>query len=273
MFISEELVFIELHKTGCSHIIKLLSKLLEGHRIGKHNPATPDLLNSGKIFVGSIRNPWEWYVSLWAYGCDKKGAIYSSVIRPKGQLRALGWRNAPLRAAHLLLTDYSRDSDKWKRCYTDVNDASGFREWLHMINSQKYWNDFGGEYGSSTISNFAGLLTYRYVTLFCKAINSKDFKGISSYSDLRDFCRRQCYIDYFIQNEKLEADFISVLEKCGLAISDEAKGKVFSSGKTNISSRKQKANYYYDSDALKLVYDREQLIIEKFGYKPPALVN
>ena len=66
MFVSEKIVFLELHKTGGSHIGHLLSSLLEGEQVGKHN--TLKDLYRNRTILGSIRNPWDWYVSLWPMG-------------------------------------------------------------------------------------------------------------------------------------------------------------------------------------------------------------
>jgi len=55
MFVSEKIVFLELHKTGGSHIGHLLSSLLEGEQVGKHN--TLKGLYRNRTILGSIRNP------------------------------------------------------------------------------------------------------------------------------------------------------------------------------------------------------------------------
>ena len=73
MFVSKDLVFLELQKTGGSHILRLLSQWVKGEIVGKHNRLNWE--NAGKFVVGSIRNPWDWYVSLWAYGVGGQGAI------------------------------------------------------------------------------------------------------------------------------------------------------------------------------------------------------
>jgi hypothetical protein len=73
MFISNKVVFLELHKTGSSLLRKLFKSegVLAGEIIGKNNQISNNLLTQDSIIVGSIRNPWDWYVSLWAYGCDE----------------------------------------------------------------------------------------------------------------------------------------------------------------------------------------------------------
>lgn len=271
MFVSEKIVFIQLQKTGCSHIGKLLSQCIEGQQIPKHHPATPDLFTKQRAFWGSIRNPWEWYVSLWAYGCDKKGAVYSSTTGT--QLWKRGWRKNPLGAAHSLLNGLIRhptsNHDKWKRCYADVHDASGFRTWLGMMHDRNYWEDFGEKYSSYPIREFAGLLTYRYIKLFCLG----NFKDITSLDGLKNFEQHKCYIDYFVRNEYLERDLMRGLESCGIELSEAQKNVIYSARRTNTSSKKERASYYYDSDTIDIIYNRERLIIDKFNYIPPALMN
>lgn len=267
MFVAEKIVFIELHKTGCSHIGKLLSNVMEGRQIGKHNPAIPELFTNQRSFLGSVRNPWEFYVSLWAHGCDKKGEVYNSVTRKRGRLRGRGWTNSPLSSAYSLLNDFSRNPNRWKHCYANVQDVSGFRDWLCMMHDKNYWNDFEEGYSLNPMKEFAGLMTYRYLKLFCLG----DFKKIISLGDLKEFEKRNCYIDYFIRNESLEEDFIRTLELCGIKLSETQKNTIYSSGQTNTSSREKDASYYYDNGTMTMVNDRERLIIDKFRYTPPII--
>ena len=250
MFISEKLVFIELHKTGCTHIRNLLNELLPGEFVGKHNQVSLDVSKKERFFLGSIRCPWEWYVSLWAFGCDKKGAVFNKVTA-QDQLRGL---------------------EKWTRVYQSSEDVSAFREWLFMMNDKQYWHDFGEGFGGSPISQFAGLLTYRYMTLFCcKDHESVNLAKLDSFDSLAEYARERCFVDHFIRNEKLEADFFKVLELIGINVSIEKRAELSLRPKTNLSSRAHDAHYYYDSDTEKLVFERERFIVEKFGYVKPSL--
>ena len=79
-----------------------------------------------------------------------------------------------------------------------------------------------------------------------------------------------CYIDHFIRNERLEEDLIGALDSCGVRLSENQRDRIRSSGRTNASSRKQNASYYYDDDTIALVYERERFIVDKFGYVPPT---
>lgn len=271
MFVSEKLVYIQLHKTGCSHICRLLAELMPGESCGRHVPATSRLLDSGRFFLGSIRNPWDWYVSLWAYGCDRKGHVYNRVTKARGAIRALGWRRTPLRAACTLLPNLLRRTDEWQRCYSDVNDVASFRQWLHRMHDKRHCKDFGEGYGQSSISRTAGLLTYRYVTLFCR--HSRELHRLSDLGRLQEYERNHCYIDYFIRNESLETDLFNALERCGVGVTEERRLQLRRFDRTNSSSRKRPASDYYDLETAQLVAAREKLIIDRFGYTMPAIQN
>ncbi|PSO63011.1 MAG: hypothetical protein BRC36_09100 [Cyanobacteria bacterium QH_2_48_84] len=152
--------------------------------MGKHNQVSSDLFTKGKIFLGSIRHPWEWYISLWAFGCDKQGGVFSRVTKSKGfNFREVGWKNNPYAAFQAFLFSFYRSPEKWKRIYRDVNDASAFREWLYIL------------------SKIAGLLTYPYMKLFCcKYGEIAKMNSISTFETLMEYKKKNCFIDHFIRN-------------------------------------------------------------------------
>ena len=76
MFKSDHIIYIQMQKTGCTHIASLLSSLFNGEQIGKHNAApADDITQKDKFFLSSIRNPWDWYLSLWTYGIQGSGGL------------------------------------------------------------------------------------------------------------------------------------------------------------------------------------------------------
>lgn len=292
MFISDTLVFVELPKTGCTHIRKLLCDVFDGQLIGKHNYPTADMFLRDSTFVGSIRNPWELYISIWSYGCDKKGGLYERVTRPHcitlsncrtpkklynkiagpHSRRKLDIRKKPLCFLTALQNEITRKPCKWKDLYTYTDDKKGFRTWLKAIHSTKRRYDFGEGYGFSAINSFAGLLTYRYTSLFCRnnhLLFSK--KHIHDYKSLQAFEKSNLYITHFIRNENLEGDFIKILTACGIELSENQKQRILTSEKTNTSSRSLGVEYYYDQETAELIRQREKLIIDHFGYLPPSV--
>ncbi len=272
MFVSDKVVFIELHKTGCTHIRDLLGDLVGGEFAGKHNQVDSDLFSGNRVFLGSVRDPWEWYISLWAYGCDRKGIVFGNVTKGGVRIRGHGWKADPYQAfRELLATRPNNNSKKWRRTYQDVKDAGAFREWLCMMHDEQYWSDFGEGYGRSSLSRIAGLFTFRYMKLFsCKDGEPDGLDRVSSFDQLAQHERKNCFIDHFIRNENLESDLFVALERSGFEIPGEVKAEILARSRTNTSSRKHGPGYYYDAETEHLVFDRDKLVVEKFGYVAPG---
>jgi hypothetical protein len=273
MFVSDRLAFIELHKTGCTHIRGLLKELVGGELAGKHNQADAELFDGRRVFLGSVRDPWDWYVSLWAYGCDRKGIVYGNVTRGGLKLRGHGWRDDPwLAVRELLAARPNAHAAEWQRTYRDASDAGAFRQWLRMMHDERYWSDFGQGYGRSRLSRLAGLFTWRYMKLFaCRDGESHSLDRISSFEQLVEHDREHGFIDHFIRNEHLEADLFLALERSGFEVDADTKAEILARARTNTSSRRQGRGYYYDDATARLVGERDRLLVEKFGYAAPAV--
>lgn len=272
MFVSDRIVFVELQKTGCTHIRNLLKEIVGGEFVERHIQADPRLFVDGRSFLGSVRDPWDWYVSLWAYSCDSKGDFFDNVTTQGIRLRKRGWRLRPY--ALLVETLQSRPNwhaGQWRRTFRDINDAGAFREWLYMLNDPAYWADVGEGYWRCPLNRFAGLLTYRYMKLFtCKAGELDLLRAVRTPEQLAAHEATHSFIDHFIRNEYLESDLLAALQRMQVDVPPNMQAKLVSAPRTNTSSKKHGTSYYYDADTEKLVGDREQLIIDKFGYTAPS---
>lgn len=266
-------MFLELHKTGTSHIVRILSELIPGRQVGKHNQAKKILFDEGRLFLGSVRNPWEWYCSLWAYGCDQKGSVFGNVTRPNS-IRGLGWRRNPIKATlrlkAMLRLLHARNPERWRKTYRDVNDPGAFREWLNLLHSSDSLNAIGEGYGETPLSEFCGLMTYRFLYLFCTTEGDEEvLDSLVTLASVRRYCDEECFIDYFIRNENLVNDLFAGLERLGVLISDEQAASIKFMPRTNTSSRRMKVYQYYDDQTEQLVLNRDRIIVEKFGYQMP----
>jgi hypothetical protein len=272
MFVSDRIVFVELQKTGCTHIRRLLKEIVGGELIDKHNQAAPRLFTGDRFFLGSIRNPWDWYVSHWAYGCDGKGTVFFNVTTEGWRGRGRGWKKHPYQTlADFLQSRPNRHAQEWRRTYRDANDPGAFRQWLHMLHDEAYWPDLGEGYWKCPLSRFAGLLTYRYMKLFtCKEGDLGALKAVSTPEQLAAHEKNRCFIDYFVRNERLESDLLDALALAHVDVAQETLAEIRSRPKTNTSSKKHGAKYYYDSASEDLVGRRERFIVEKFGYLAPG---
>lgn len=267
MFVSDRFVYLELHKTGCTHIRNILKELLHGELLGKHNQVSQEILN-GRIALGSVRNPWVWYTSLWAYGCDHKGAVFNNVTR----ITELDWRRNPCQALLRWFANRDRNPQAWLDTYQDINDAQAFRTWLGMMHDGKYLRDMGGPYASSHIKHVAGLMTYRYLNLFCSlADDQRTPLNLACPGEVEAYAAEHGFIQHFIRNESLETDLFQALASHGVEVPAETREALLRRPKTNTSSRQHGPQYYYDAESAALVAEREQLIVKTFGYSAPLV--
>ena len=279
MFVSEKIVFLELHKTGGSHIGHLLSSLLEGEQVGKHN--TLKDLYRNRTILGSIRNPWDWYVSLWAYGCGGGG----SVMRQSGRRFDLDYcyRQLPkemgrnwLKPAHyyrLFTSEWTKNAEDWKWCYEDVQDPARFRFWLELLLSGERALDIGEGYGFSPISDKFGLLTYRYFKLFTDSRSELYTNpALATKRGLELLQTNKSLVHFVIKTERLEADLLDALSKSGILISNDQRDTILKGSKAKLNkSRRNSTAFYYDQKALALVGEKEKFIIQQYNYLQPNI--
>lgn len=274
MFLSEKVIYLELHKTGSTHIRHLLKDLLGGSFVGKHNQAARKLFDGKRVFLGSVRNPWHWYLSLWSYGCERKGAIFHATTQPMASFGGLGWDVSILDAMMRLRRNFTRDPKVWLDLYADIENVDAFKAWLKLIIDPDHLPDLGEGFSACLLSEFAGLMTYRYLKLYCSARG--EMKGLSKLDNLeqlRDFERRNCFVSHFIRTEHLESDLFECLDKCGVSLSEEERSEILSRPRLNKTKRHISAIDYYDLESERLVYERDPIIIEKFGYLAPSVLS
>lgn len=279
MYLSEKLVFVELHKTGGTHLGKWLSRLVPGEQVGKHNRVPKELHN--RFILGAVRNPWDWYVSLWGYGCDRQGSVWHQTTR--GVSWSYYWHQLPGEMGHKYpsatavarqaLADFSKPVGAWRDVYGSSQDAEGFRAWLRLMFDPGRRFDMGEGYGFSPVADCAGILTYRFLKLFTslddKLYSSRD---LSSLSNLEQIWQNNKITRYIIRNENLEEDLLVALEMAGVEVADADRQALLDArnNRTNTSSR-QATEHYYDAETVALVREREKLIVDLFNYSSPAV--
>ena len=276
MFVTDALVYLELQKTGGSHICRLLEKCFDGRPEGKHNRLTTGY--SDRYVIGSIRNPWDWYVSLWAYGVGGHGAVRSRTGRGidfsyyhRMLPKAMGknWLT-PSELFSSLIHDAIKPIRQWSLTYGYSSDPELFRSWLKLLLNRKRRFDIGEGYGFSPLSRHAGLLTYRYFRLYTLGDRIFRDRRLQVFSGIVDFDREFNIARGMIRTEALEEDFIRVLSDAGHSFSQDQLRAIrnHKDGKTNVSER-QSADFYYDEETVALVAERDRYLIEKYDYAAP----
>jgi len=268
MLITDKLVYFELPKTGCTHTRGILKNIPNDYikTIGIHNtydsvPGTILGDFKSKTKVGNIRNPWDWYVSLWAYGCMKKGGLYFRVTQNPNIFSFAGLKSIVVRIfrKERIFSDLNR----WDNVYSDSANAHNFRSWLKMILLEKNIS-IGEDYKENIISAEIGFLTYRYIMLY--TYNGK--KMIGKFRNLSSLFKHDAennFLDVIIRNESINDDLLENVRE--LDCDEVTLNDIFKrfQKKRNRSIRKDYKEYY-DEETQALVAEKDKLIIEKYHY-------
>ncbi|NBD32736.1 MAG: hypothetical protein GVY17_07175 [Cyanobacteria bacterium] len=293
MFIADKLIYLQLEKTACTHIAYLLRQCIGGTQFFKHNCLSENV--TSKVIVGSVRNPWDWYVSLWAFSMKGDSKIYESATQ-RSLRRAFkifsgcedpdhfkSWLSkdivkrsflTALNAPKGLLLEWLKDTTLWRNSYQNPNDPKKFRQWLKLMcdPSKAYHFDLG--YAQNPIKPFAGFMTYRYFRIFSiNFFRQAKIHSLVNLKQLKEFDKTYNTLDRTILCENLESDLLNVFKQAGYQLSDEQLNLIYEISKTKINSSKRFDSSYYDRETIDLVAEREKFIIEKYSYKPPIKIN
>jgi hypothetical protein len=254
MYETEQLIFVQMQKTGSTHIAKILAEIFKGpppnEGKGKHSRATENQRNSGKIILSSIRNPWDWYVSLWAFGCSGKGGLRNRVVENNKERT-------------------NTEPKDWEAVYADKNDTGLFREWLHMLLDPLNKSLIHEDFGSDDLARNRGFMTYRYMRLCWKdPQRSNAFNHTRNDAQLIALDQSKCYINDFIRLESLEDELCRVINKIR-PLSKAEKTLIHNADPTNASPRSDPLHMFYDYDTIQTVRRNDGLIIRKFDYHEP----
>lgn len=273
MFITDRLIYLQLQKTGCSHIARLLAEAIGGEQLGKHNRISSERILGGRRVVGSVRNPWAWYVSLWAFGASGEGELYDSLTR-RSLARALRRTlRRPLGAPRAVIDELVKPIRSWQESYARERQPESFRQWLRSLLDAPGAARSGERYWDSAVVEHAGLMTYRYLWLYSRSTRELfDRRAITSRATLAEFDERNNLLDFVIRAESLEDDLEDVLRSVGYRLTPEQSAVIRCGGRSNASAHNEIA-YYYDAATTKLVAEREQLLIGKYRYEPPVVVR
>jgi len=103
MYATNNSLFIHIPKTGGGYVWRIMDILYNAEIIGiRHNT----ILNRVDRYIfATIRNPFDWYASVWAFGCEPQDTGFEKAVFPK----------------------------KYKRLYDDPMNINNFREWLELV--------------------------------------------------------------------------------------------------------------------------------------------
>jgi hypothetical protein len=228
MIVTDKFVFVHLPRTGGTFVSNVIRKFFpSAHEIGHHLPR--ELLPreySNLPFLGTARNPWEFYVSLYHYAWARDAAsVLVSWMSENGRLDFTGSIRNVL---NLGVNDERLD------VLIDMLPE-------HVDYSRTLIPNVTKETMRRVRGTGVGYYTFRFNQMFGNA-------------DDVFFCRV----------ETLKQDLIAFFEGIGAA-TDELRDYVLHSDKKNISEHLHYSTYY-TSDLAELVSLRDQPLINIFGY-------
>ena len=269
MFISEQICFVEFGKTGCSFIRKILKENIKMGELTKiHDQISNDLINSKKLKVGSIRNPLDWYISLWSFGCKmkKKDPLYSNLTSLRLNPRRLSSiKNNKIKKIIFLFEQFKKDLISNKDLYSDPYNTQNFRKWIKLLFNKTKKNFISEQYSISNTNKFIGYMTFHYLIKFTNHnFHYKLFNGIlNNNEDINDYYNKHSYIDHFIIFENLNKSLIHLFKKIELPLDEE---KLFKTRPINKSSRFPKVSEYYDNETKEMIQHFDALIFALHKY-------
>jgi hypothetical protein len=289
MFVSDRLVYLQMQKTASTHIAKTLAAVLGGDQHVQHQQL--DFDPGDRLVVASIRSPWSWYVSLWAYGCRGGGGRYGLYNRvtaaPPGLAdlakRSFVYARAKRRLPVPVLQEARQErawhrrvrGDLWRPVYTHPDDVDAFRGWIRLMFDPERADDLPGQpplYGQTDLRFHSGFMTFRYFTLLADDRAALATSGLlDSLESVRAFDQAHTVHDDVIRIECLESELRRVLSRAGYELSEEQSNELHerSTRKTNESPHLTDADYF-DEETSRLVGERERFLVEKYGYSAPV---
>ena len=233
MLVTDKFVFLHLPRAGGTFVSEVIKKFFpSAHEIGYHFPREllPGEYSSLPI-LGTVRNPWEFYVSWYHHHhssntfSPSKNVLFCCV----SENRKLDFVQTIRNALNLGVSD-----DKLDSLIQALPENFDYQK-RHIPNLTK---DVMRKIRGSGI----GLYTSRFNQLFGQA------------DDI-----------FFCRVESLRSDLMAFFERIGAA-SDALRSYVLSLDKKNISEHLHYSTYY-TPELAELVRIRDRQLVERFGFK------
>ena len=237
MIVTDKFVFIHLARTGGTFVSEVIKKFFpSAHEIGRHLPR--ELLPreySHLPVLGTVRNPWEFYVSSYHYMWSRYAAsTFVSWMSDNGRLGFTG--------SIRTLLNLGVDDERLDALIETLPEQ--------VDHSRKNIPNMTKDAMRRARGTAVGYYTFRFNYLFGNA------------DDV-----------YFCRLETLRQDLVAFFEVIGAA-TDELRDYVLRLDKKNISEHLHYSTYY-TPELAELVLIRDRPLIERFGYvfKQSSLVE
>lgn len=253
----ENCVLLQLKKTGSTTAERLLTERYTCVKHQKHMQLRKPINKKVYCFV---RNPFDWYVSMWAFSRMQKGSLFHFTtgkmnkidLAKYSMLRFLRHKKLPVSAKYL---KYDNEFHKeFNTIYCMENEKESFRAWLKLILSEKAKHFLLGDTHFGNKKNTLGYFTMQFLRISSHEKNWLEYLREMDVSPA-DWYSKYSVVDHYFKLEKFD-DFIQAFGLFG-EHSQLAENR----------SLRQRYQEYYDEDCKKLVIEKDYLIFELFNYE------
>ncbi len=265
MLETDKFAFIELPRTGSTHTMYLLKGLFGGKRSRMHLPADDKTLARQRSFIGTVRNPWDWYISHWSMYRGGVGSLHRHSRRSRETIRS-----GPAKGE-------IHDPEVWLPCIskTDPPDVSAFRLWVKTLCTPEIMRvTLPSCFGKSGLLQFAGIYSHMYVSIFCTNQHILNQPGaVTDLASLKQFVFVNRYAKYMVRTENLAKDLEAALQAIGMDLTAKQIKTIHEVPARNRTNRTLPLAAYYDQETIDLVAERDRFIIDQYGYSYPPPVR
>jgi len=266
MIVTKKFVFIHLHKSGGTFLNNIFTNFFHSTKtIGYHYPITmiPSEYKHLPI-LGSIRNPWDFYVSYYAF----QKSLIENFESKYGNLSKIEYQS---------LTERGIDPRNGIDIIFDVASHKGSLDFaktlpnlLALGTSKEILNKVLdlmpvelGRRGKNTTIHQQG---FRGMNVTHKELAKIRETGEGLYA----FLFRRMYGDanniYFLKMNNLRNDLLDFFKHIGVVVTQNMREFILTAQATNVSHHEHYSKYYTD-DLKNSVQEKDACVIEKFGFE------
>lgn len=256
--VSDKLVYLELQKTASTFICSTLVDLFGARAFARHGQLLDE--DRSKFVIGSVRNPWDYYVSLWSFGCQKGGGT-----RKRSTQRRLQRARHQLPNVRPLLREITKPTRRWRAHYSEPHSLEKFNRWLLDVHNPARAAQIDPDFGATQMRRVAGLATYRYCRLY--TANVRAVFACATESTLRAAVSENYLPQAMIRFEHLADDLIATTRAAGYVVDEKLEQAVRERAAKPVNDSDHMPYWeYYDDASREIVRRRDAVIIERHGY-------
>lgn len=269
MIIGKDFFITEMPKTGTTFLRSYFSQYksieLTIHHETINQNKKYDLL-SFKNRIGVIRNPFEWYLSIWKSTCKDKDAspIYNDLTSIRLKIRRLKLNR---RLFGYIFSQLTKKRVDLKILFKDVNSRKNFNTFIDIMLNFKFRNIIGSDYSFVPFEDL-GYMTYIFFSQNVLRINYNTLYN-SNYNlkKVLDFNDSKLYTNIFFKTESLTDNLKNFLENKDFEL--KSFKNLDNNSSSQISSQEEVKDFFSEENIL-LIEKKENYIFEKFNYNKLA---